>query len=465
MRRRELKGAFLITLVAAIIAAVALAVPAQSKKDRERAKNLLVQADKAMAQKDYRAAADAYGQAILITPNNPVAHFRKGHAHYYLKEYDPAIAEFTAAMNQGFKPIVEVYRIRAIAYYEQKNYDLALEDVKKGLALAPRDAQLLKNLGEVYMTKGDIPQAITALKNASQVLPNDADVHYNLARAYFTSGDTKGQEAEARAALSMGTRFVGEAYYLQADAEKKAKNNTAALVAFEKAINAKSDLPVEAYRDLAYLYRLDNRLPDAIKVLKQGILIYRDNGQMYTDLSWYHSLNDQPDRAVEAARSGIQLLPNQYLAYTTLCRAYNDTKNFDMAISACNTALKLKPGDGETHFYLARAYDFTKRTAEATRNYASAVKGLSEYMAKNPDYPDGWYLLGNAYFADDQTERAVDAYSKALALIPKFPRARYNLGLMYLRTKNKPAATEQYNALMGLDPKLAEQLKAQIDKK
>jgi tetratricopeptide (TPR) repeat protein len=186
---------------------------------------------------------------------------------------------------------------------------------------------------------------------------------------------------------------------------------------------------------------------------------------MYTDLSWYHSLNDQPDRAVEAARSGIQLLPSQYLAYTTLCRAYNDTKNFDQAIAACNSALKLQPGDGETYFYLGRAYNLSGKTTEATRAYGMAVKGLGEYMVKNPEYPDGWYLLGNAYFADNQRDKAIDAYQRCLALMPKFAKAHYNLGAVLVLKKNKTAAMEQYNALMQLDTKLAELLKAQIDAK
>jgi tetratricopeptide (TPR) repeat protein len=448
-------------LALAIIATLPLGIAAQSKKDRDRAKKLMTQADAAFAQKDYKLAADTYGQVVTILPNNAVAHFRKGFSHFNLKEYDPAVNELTLALNQGFRP-VEVYRTRAFIYYEQKKYDAAVEDIKKGLALDPKNPAFLKGLGEVYMAKGDTAQAITALQNAEKELPSDADVHYNLARAYFTTGDVRAQATQAEAALKQGTRFVGESYFLLGDANKKLKNNTAAIDAYQKAITAKPDV-YQSYRDLADIFRSENRFADAVKVSKQATLQFPSDGSLWTDLSWYYSLADRPDDAVQAAKAAIVYSPTQYAAYTNLCRAYNDTKQYDLAISACNMALKLQPGDGETYFYLGRAHNLTGKTVEATRFYGLAVTGLLDYTAKNPNYSDGWYLLGNAYFADGQRDKAIEAYLECLKLSPKFAKARYNLGIIYTRKKNRPAATEQYNALMQVDAKLAALLKTEID--
>ena len=124
----------------------------------------------------------------------------------------------------------------------------------------------------------------------------------------------------------------------------------------------------------------------------------------------------------------------------------------------------MRPGDGETHFYLGRANNLLNRATEATRHYKLAVTGLEEFTSSLPDYSDGWYLLGNAYFADNQRDKAVDAYLKCLALSPKFSKARYNLGILYTRKKNKAAALEQYDRLLPLDARLATALKTEIDK-
>lgn len=439
-----------------------ISLTAQSKRDRERAKNLQDQADRAFNTKNYQEAIDKYAQAIAIVATNPYAHYRKGFAHFNLKQNTEALNEFALALSQGFRPL-EIYRVRGYIYFEQKDYDKALQDIRSALAIAPRDITFLKGLGEVQLARNALPEALDALQRAAKIAPNDAEVDYFMSRVYFANGNVKEQERTAASALAKGTRYVGEAHYFLGDARQKQRNNVAAIDAYQKAINAKPDL-YQAYRNLAEAYRSDGRYADAIKISKEGLVKFPNDGNIYTDLSWYYSLSDKPEDAIQAAKAGITLLPSQYMAYTNLCRAYNDTKQYDLAITACNTALKLQPGDGESYFYLARTYNLTGRTVEATRLYGLAVKGLEDYVSKLPDYSDGWYLLGNAYFADNQRDKAIDAYSKCLQLSPKFTKAMYNLGVVQVRKKNKLAATEQYNRLVPLDARLATALKAEIDK-
>lgn len=460
MKNASLKLYILGCLTLILLISVPLA--AQSKRDRERAKRLQDQADQAFQLKNYLDAADKYAQSIAVVANNPYAHYRKGFAHFNLKQFNEALNEFSIALSQGFRP-VEIYRVRAYIYYEQKDYDKALQDIRAGLALAPRDLLFLKALGEVQLARNSLPEALDAFQRASRVAPNDAEVDYYLARVYFANGDVKEQEKAASAAIAKGTRFVGETYYFLGDARQKQRNNVGAIDAYQKSINAKPDL-YQSYRNLAEAYRSEGRYSDAIAISKQGLIKFPNDGNIYTDLSWYYSLSDRPEDAIQAAKAGITLLPSQYMAYTNLCRSYNDTKQYDLAITSCNAALKLQPGDGETYFYLARAYNLSGKTVEATRLYGLAVKGLEDYVSKLPDYSDGWYLLGNAYFADGQREKAIDAYLKCLSLSPKFVKAMYNLGVVYVRKKNKAGAKEQYDRLVPLDARLATALKAEIDK-
>ena len=115
-----------------------------------------------------------------------------------------------------------------------------------------------------------------------------------------------------------------------------------------------------------------------------------------------------------------------------------------------------------TYFYLARAYDLTGEKDLATRSYAKAVTGLVEFTKNNPDYSDGFYLLGNAYFADNQRDKAVEAYKRCLVISPRFIKARYNLGILQILNRNKDEAIEQYRVLLSLDNRLAEALGNEI---
>ncbi|MBA2494002.1 MAG: tetratricopeptide repeat protein, partial [Acidobacteria bacterium] len=88
-----------------------------------------------------------------------------------------------------------------------------------------------------------------------------------------------------------------------------------------------------------------------------------------------------------------------------------------------------------------------------------------DYTNKNPEYSDGYYLLGNAYVGAEQRDKAIEAYKKSLALSPKFAIARYNLGYMYFLTDDLKSAREQYNALLQIDADLAAKLKQAMEKK
>jgi tetratricopeptide (TPR) repeat protein len=462
MRKKAISIALFKCLTVAVIAGSTLSITAQSKKDRDRSKALVTEADKAYTAKNYREAADKYEQATVLVPTNPDVHYRKGFAFFNLKENQKAIEALTTALSQGYKPL-EIYRLRHYINFQDKNFDAALADVDKGLALVPNDVSFLTARGEILMEKKDHAGALQVFEKVLKTAPNSADVHYNIARIHFAMGNPAGQATAAQAALLSGTKFPGDAFFLLGDANQKQRNAPQAIDAYQKSIKVKPDF-YQTYRNLADVQMAENRLNDAIATLKEGLKAFPTDGGFYTELSWLYSLADRPADAVQAARAGISILPNESLAYTNLCRAYNETKSYDLAIGACNQALRLKPGDGETHFYLGRALNLTGKAAEATKQYRLAVTGLEERTAKNANAPDGWYLLGNAYFADNQRDKAIEAYLKGLELSPKFTKARYNLGIIYTLKKNKPAASSQYDVLLSLDPKLAASLKAEIDK-
>lgn len=462
MRIQSFSTSLLKYFTSLLLVAVPLAVGAQTSKDRSQAKKLQEQADKAFQQKNYREALDKYSQAIVLVPNNPSAHYRKGVAHFSLKENELAVGEFTLALNQGFKPL-DIYRSRSYVYLEQKNYDAAWADVQKGLQLAPNDLEFLTALGQISIERNSYAEALQALQKVAHAAPNNADIQYHLARVHSATGNVRAQAEAAEAALAKGTRFPGESFYLLGDSHQKLRNPARAIEAYQKSINAKPNF-YQVYRSLAEIFRSENRFNDAIGISKEGLKIFPNDGTFYTDLSWYYSLAGRPEDAVQAAKAGIQLLPNQYVAYTNLCRAYNETRNFNLAVSACNSALRLQPDDGETYYYLGNAAVEQGKSSEATRLYAKAVVGLIDYTKKNPDYSDGWYLLGNALFAHKQFDRAIDSYLKCLSLSPKFLKARVNLGISYTRKKNRAAAMEQYNLLLTADPALAARVKAEIDR-
>lgn len=440
----------------------ALLIDAQ-KKPGGKAKKLIAQAEKSFNQKDYAGAIDLYAQALNLSPFYPYAHFWKGYAHYYLDQFDPAIENLNKALEQGFTPL-EIYKLRWYLYYQKKDYLAALSDAKNGLALDASNLNFITGIANIYRAQGAFREAIEAYRKVLELDPHNGDLNYFMALCFEKLGDTQSQIAAAEEAIRKNSRFIGESYFLAANAHQNIKDYDKAAAAYQRAINVKPDL-YEAYTNLAEIYRRQNKMESAIDTTRQGLKTFPDDGNLYTSLSWFYSLADRHVEAIAAAQQAIKLLPNQYAGFTNFCRALNDTKQYAAAVQSCKKALELNPEDGESNFYIARAYDLLGQPEMATPFYKNAVLGLEKSVGKKPESSDGFYLLGNAYYADGQREKAIDSYRKSLLLSPNFAKARYNLGYLYFLNKDAKALEQQYEALLKIDADLAARLKEATEKK
>lgn len=447
----------------------ALAQGQPTKKERKQADDLFKEAEKSFAQKNFRNAIDQYAQSVAIVSANPQAHLKLAYSHYYLKEYDQALGELDTALKQGVKPL-DIARLRYYLLMQKQDYNGALADVRELLKVEPNNAEYVLAEADIHSALGDDKSALDAYQRAVAQNPANGNLYFKIATLQSKTGNTAGQISAAEEAIKRNTQYLGDAFNLAADGYFKQKRYDEAEQAYMRAIDRwkvagdKSQKVYDAYRQLADIYRGSNRFDDAIRITKQAMVDFPNDGELYTDISWYYSLANRNQDAIDAAKAGIQLSKEPQLAYTNLCRAYNDSGQYPLAIGSCIAALRLSPDDGETYYYLGRAYDLTNKPNEATKAYDKAVKGLEKYTSERPDYSDGFYLLGNAYFADDQPQKAIAAYLKCLELSPRFVKARFNLAIIYARAKNKSAAMEQYNSLVAIDPTLAAKLKTELDK-
>lgn len=445
----------------------------QAKPDKGKSKKALSEGRKLFEQKNYRDASVKFADSVKFDPSNDEAHFYKGYTHYYLKEYNEALSELDTAFQQTGslkleekqknEKLLMIKRVRAIVQYERKDYSAAMDDIRAVLAVEPQRMEFVRLAAAISLEQKNYDEALVSYQKISAAAPNDGNIKYTLATIYAAKGDYEQQAAFAEAAMSQGTSHFAEAQVLAAEANLRLGKTQQAENQLLGIISANPNNR-EAYRTLAEVYRQQSRFTDAIDLLRRAIRIYDKDGELYTDIAWYYSLAGRHEDAVQAAQAGIRFSPDKYMAYTNLCRAYNDLNKAELAISACNSALKLQPNDGETNFYLGRANDILNRPDDASKFYKRAVTGLEATTRENPTYSDGFYLLGNAYFADNQLDKAIGAYSKCLSMSPNFARARYNLAMVQLQQRNKSGATEQYNVLMTLDKTLASKLKSEIDK-
>jgi len=206
---------------------------------------------------DYDKAIIDFNQALLLNPNADNAYYSRGNMHYSNRNYDLAIADYTQAIrlspnasdaynNRGMshwrkgdldRAIVDfefvlklepnharaknniesvrqqVSRVninsanaffdRGNEYFQQNNFDRAIEEYSKALNLVPSFVNVLINRGMAYGSKGDYDKAINDFTQALKFDPNNANIFATLGSSYFFKGDINNAIANWETALRL----------------------------------------------------------------------------------------------------------------------------------------------------------------------------------------------------------------------------------------------------------------------
>ena len=116
---------------------------------------------------------------------------------------------------------------------------------------------------------------------------------------------------------------------------------------------------------------------------------------------------------------------------------------YDDAMEMLQTAMEEEPDNIDYNYELARIF-------MEMGNYASAISNL-ELVADGVRNHLIYYMLAEAYQADDQIDRALGSYLKALMLNEKFAPAYKKLGTLFLGRNDKESAIEYFEDYIKLD--------------
>jgi tetratricopeptide (TPR) repeat protein len=138
---------------------------------------------------DWQTAEPEFRKGLELSPNDQVG--RKLFALYLLKvgRIGEAMAESLEA--QDVNPVSpDAVEGVGSAQYHSRQYDEAIEQSKKALALDPNFGLTHKDLGLAYLAKGSVLQGIAELETARRLMNGDPLVSGFLGYAWAKSGDT-----------------------------------------------------------------------------------------------------------------------------------------------------------------------------------------------------------------------------------------------------------------------------------
>src|SRR3989338_7098103 len=127
-------------------------------------------------------AIEDYNKAIALDPNYAAAYNNRGNAYANKGQYDRAIEDYNKAI--ALDPnYAKAYNNRGGAYDNKGQNDRAIEDYNKAIALDPNNAAAYNNRGAVYAKNSLIKALLDKNKNPriADVYKNNADEDYDRA--------------------------------------------------------------------------------------------------------------------------------------------------------------------------------------------------------------------------------------------------------------------------------------------
>jgi tetratricopeptide (TPR) repeat protein len=271
----------------------------------------------AVAMQDYPRAVQSLEQALAIDPLATIAHYplamayramgdrEKAEAHLRqrgtlaVKPDDPLMKEVDTLLNSAL-----AYEVGGADALDRADWQRAIDDFRKGIALAPNEPSLHHKLGTALALSGDVPGAYEQFQEAIRLSPKFAKAHYSL--GVIEEGAGRHQEAiqHLTAAVKADPDYV-EARLQLANALRRSGHFAESLAEYDRAAAGDPRVAEARFGSAAALVRL-KRFAEARDRLTQAMAIFPNEPGFARALA--RLLAAAPDDRVRDGRRAAELM-------------------------------------------------------------------------------------------------------------------------------------------------------------
>jgi Tfp pilus assembly protein PilF len=227
---------------------------------------------------DLDGAIREYQKALETDPQSSLLHFNLASIFIKKDKTDLAIAQLKQSIDLA-PEAVEPHAVLALVYAAQNKVDFAAQEytlaLKNATKLEPKNIQIYKSLGVVYLQQKKLKEAESIFKLIVGMAPLDPEAYFYLSNIYYDLKDYSFVEKELKTALKLkpdyheALNFLGY-FYLEQD-----KNIEQAGALIKKALGI--DPENGAYLDsLGWFYFKKGKFKEALTKLERAVSLLSD---------------------------------------------------------------------------------------------------------------------------------------------------------------------------------------------
>lgn len=397
-------------------------------------------------QGDVTAAMGELQSVVTAKPNNYVAHFNLGRAHFARQEYEQARQEFDEAIR--LRPDYIPARLAQIQVdLLRQNNDAALHDADQTLNLAPGSIQVRVMKAAALQRLGKFDDARALLTGILDKQPKQVETLLELGVLDLNQKKNKDAEElfhrayEANPANLRG--LLGESRALLLD------NQTAKSVEIVQTEAQKKPANLDLQRELGNTQMNAGQYDQAIATY-QGLMSKVSEPRQQSDL-WIRTgeaylRKGDVQQSINSLEKSRSAQPNNTSITTNLGMLYEMENKTDVARKYYEMSIKADPNNPLALNNLAYLIAQTNGDLDLAMTYAQRAK------QRLPDHAEVNDTLGWIYIKKNLTDNAIDTFKTLVVKVPGNATYHYHYALALLQKGDRDLARKECQSALADKP-------------
>jgi predicted Zn-dependent protease len=296
-------------------------------------------------------------------------------------------------------------------------------------------------LGEFYLSVGDLKTGITYLDKAQKLKPEDYSNGYDLAVALL---ETK-QPGPARSLLQdlLRRKDTAELHRLLGEADEARGEPISALEEYQLAAHMDpNETNIFGWGSELLLHET---IEPALEVFQHGVALYPNSQRMYIGLGIAYYSRSLYDEAIQALCRASDLSPSDPRPYLFLAKMYNAGAGKAVEVTKrMKRFMETNPDNALAYYYYALSCWKGARGSGQGVDLTEVEALLRKSISLDPRWADAHLQLGVLLHDQRRDPEAVPEFQAAIRFKPDNPDAHYRLAQAYLRTGDKERGQEEF---------------------